>query len=106
MKFGWHFWLTFLGMVIIGAFMFWILNNVTDWTLPVKYFVAIVETWLILFALHGWNESKQAIDPQLLRIYGSWQNFAIDSRRDWREFAMGSMIGFGVYWVFVLFVLK
>lgn len=105
MKFGWHFWLTFLGMVIIGVLIFWLVDSVTMWAPPVKYFVAIAETWVILFALHGWNESKQAIDPQMLRIYGSWQNFAIDSRRDWREFAIGSMVGFFFYWIIVLWVL-
>ena len=43
--------------------------------------------------LQSLNESIQALDENIEKEYGSWKNFQINSRKDWKFFLMGIIAG-------------
>jgi len=50
---------------------------------------------LLIFVIAFWYEWKQAIDPDLEKIYsGGWKHFVNDSRRDMKLNVLGIMTGF------------
>jgi len=106
MRIGWHFVLTLFGSVIFGLAWAWVIHSGTlcSFTPPLAAFASVVMTTLVLFALHGWNESQQAIDPDLVKKYGNWKAFVKDSRADWREFYIGLFLGIFVFLIVYLFI--
>jgi len=47
----------------------------------------------VALLLQSLNEAVQAIDPEVEKQYGSWQNFQKNSKRDWKYFLMGIITG-------------
>ena len=64
-------------------------------------------TFLIDTLLQSGNENVQAMDPNVTTKYGSWVNFQINSKKDWRNWIAGVFIGAfigNIIWL-VLYVL-
>jgi len=57
-----------------------------------SFLVILVQSILIAHHLQSWNEAKQSIDDKLEEKYGSYINFQINSKDDWRNFWIGILL--------------
>ena len=82
-----HFVLAFLPMVTGVPLIFYFTGR------PVS-FVVLALLVFVVATLAFWYEWKQAVDPKVGKIYGSYKNFQKDSRDDVRMDIIGMMSGF------------
>ena len=66
-------------------------------------------TFLIDALLQSGNENVQAMDPSVTTKYGSWVNFQINSKDDWRKWIAGVFIGAfigNIIWLILYVLIK
>ncbi|GAB4327328.1 MAG: hypothetical protein Kow0037_00790 [Calditrichia bacterium] len=101
----WHGILAFVVVFLLFA-LFWAL-----WAAPLGHKLGAPIAFLLTFTLaflaahhlQSWYELRQAYNPDVNNIYGSWTQFILNSRRDFKYFYIGV---FFAWWaaVFVFWI--
>lgn len=94
--------LAFLVFLMMFSFVVVVMGGVEHHVVLTAYLLAT----LITILLQALNEAIQAIDPQLVKKYGSLKNFQINSRKDWRYFMLGLLVSWIVSPLIVIGVSK
>lgn len=79
-----HFIIPFISMPLSIVFAYFA---------KIEFHLMFIVMPVLLTFLQALNEAFQAIDPKLGEKYGSYENFQINSKRDWKYFGIGLFAG-------------
>ena len=96
-------WHGILANLTVGAVTIfsWYLLDIKNPSL--NLIVSVLLGTIIAHHLQSWNESKQAIDPKLVKKYGSLENFQNNSKKDWKYFWYGTLSGWVIPIIIIIF---